>query len=55
MSLKLVPLLGMKIVLLMGVAGGVVCLVKTTVVMDEPIDLPEFLDILPPTKKMPLT
>ena len=42
------------------VAGGVVCLVKTTVVMDEPIDLPEFLDILPPTEEnaidlMPVT
>lgn len=30
------------------VSGGVVCLVKTTVVADEPIDLPAFLDVLPP-------
>ncbi len=32
------------------VGSGVVCLVKTEIVDDQPVDLPEFLSVLPPTE-----
>ena len=33
------------------VGPGVICLVKTEVVSDEPISLPTFLDVLPPVEE----